>query len=85
MHAAFLTERTMSVKIGTTLSDPRPVTGGAVQGSVMGVLDHTIVLNISDSNNDQISSSDSLKMLGYKFDSFPTVQAQLDHLSKKNK
>ena len=45
MHAAFLTERTMSAKIGTTLSDPRPVTGGAVQGSVLGVLDHTVVLN----------------------------------------
>ena len=43
-----LTERTMSVKIGTTLSNPRPVTGGAVQGSVLGVLDHNVVLNNLD-------------------------------------
>ena len=48
MHAAFLSERSMSVKLGTVLSEPRPVTGGAVQGSVLGVLDHNIVLNNLD-------------------------------------
>ena len=48
MHAAFLTDRSMSVKIGTVLSNPRIVTGGAVQGSVLGVLDHNVVLNNID-------------------------------------
>ena len=41
MHAAFLSERTMSVKLGTVLSSPKPVTGGAVQGSVLGCLLYT--------------------------------------------
>ena len=44
MHAAFLTNRTMRVKVGDVLSDPVPVTGGAVLGSVLGVLDHNTVL-----------------------------------------
>ena len=48
MHAAFLTDRSMSVKLGTVLSNPKPVTGGAVQGSVLGVLDHNVVLNNLD-------------------------------------
>ena len=48
MHAAFLANRSMSVKIGTVLSTPRAVTGGAVQGSVLGVLDHNVVLNNLD-------------------------------------
>ena len=50
MHAAFLTDRSMSVKIGTVLSEPRVVTGGAVQGSVLGVIDHNVVLNNLDDN-----------------------------------
>ena len=45
MHAAFLRERSMSVKLGTTILIAKEVTGGAVQGSVLGVLDHNIVLN----------------------------------------
>ena len=40
----------MSVKIGTVMSGPREVTGGAVQGSVLGVLDHNIVLKNLDDN-----------------------------------
>ena len=48
MHAAFLTGTTMSVKIGTVQSKPKIVTGGAVQGSVLGVLDHNVVLNNLD-------------------------------------
>ena len=48
MHAAFLTNRTMSVKVGNTISSPTPVTGGAVQGSVLGVLDHNAVIEFVD-------------------------------------
>ena len=50
MHAAFLEDRTMKVKLGTVLSDSKIVTGGAVQGSVLGVLDHNVVLNNLDDN-----------------------------------
>lgn len=48
MHAAFLTNRNMRVKIGNVLSDLQPVTGGAVQGSVLGVLDHNAVMEFVD-------------------------------------
>ena len=48
MHAAFLTNRSMRVKIGNILSDPMEVTGGAVQGSILGVLDHNAVIEHVD-------------------------------------
>ena len=53
MHAAFLMDRTMRVKIGNILSDHKPVTGGAVQGSVLGVMDHNAVLEGINDNIDQ--------------------------------
>ena len=48
MHAAFLKDRSMSVKLGNIMSKSREVTGGAVQGSVLGVLDHNVCLNDLD-------------------------------------
>ena len=48
MHAAFLSGRKMSVKIGSCLSEPLSVTGGAVQGSILGVMDHNAVLEDID-------------------------------------
>ena len=53
MHAAFLDNRRMRVKIGNILSEEKPVTGGAVQGSVLGVLDHNAVLETIDEDIDQ--------------------------------
>ena len=53
MHAAFLTNRQMRVKIGNILSEEKKVTGGAVQGSVLGVLDHNAVLEFIDEEIDQ--------------------------------
>ena len=44
MHAAFLIGRLMQVKVGNTLSPRLNVTGGAVQGSVLGVMDHNAVM-----------------------------------------
>ena len=35
---SFLTNRSMQVKIGSTLSDPRPLSGGSPQGSILGCL-----------------------------------------------
>ena len=48
MHSAFLTNRTMAVKVGNTISPPRAVTGGAVQGSILGVMDHNAVMEFVD-------------------------------------
>ena len=49
MHHNFLQERTMIIKVGTITSEPVLVTGGAVQGSVLGILDHNAVLkNLDD-------------------------------------
>ena len=48
MHAAFLMDRRMQVKVGNAMSPPIPVTGGAVQGSLLGVLDHNAVLESMD-------------------------------------
>ena len=48
MHAAFLMDRSMQVKVGNTLSGSLPVTGGAVQGSVLGVMDHNAVMEKVD-------------------------------------
>lgn len=53
MHAAFLMDRTMRVKIGNVLYDPKAVTGGVVQGSVLGVMDHNAVLEGINDNIDQ--------------------------------
>ena len=35
--ATFLTGRTMSVRVGSTWTDPRQITGGCPQGSILGV------------------------------------------------
>ena len=35
--ATFLTDRQMVVKVGKTLSDPKPVNGGCPQGSILGM------------------------------------------------
>ena len=43
----------MHVKIGNILSQEKPVTGGAVQGSVLGVLDHNAVIEFIDDNVEQ--------------------------------
>ena len=48
MHAAFLKNRKMRVKIGNVLSEETEITGGAVQGSVLGVMDHNAVLEYID-------------------------------------
>ena len=50
MHKAFLEERTMVVKVGTEISEPVRITGGAVQGSVLGILNHNAVLESLDDN-----------------------------------
>jgi len=54
MHAAFLKGRKMRVKIGVEYSDEIRVTGGAVQGSILGVMDHNVCLeNLDDGLGDK--------------------------------
>ena len=36
--ATFLSNRTMSVRVGSSWSEPKPVTGGCPQGAILGVL-----------------------------------------------
>lgn len=52
MHAAFLHGRKMRVKVGNLISKEHAVTGGAVQGSVLGVLDHNAVMEYLDEDID---------------------------------
>ena len=52
MHAAFLDGRKMRVKVGNMISDEHSVTGGAVQGSVLGVMDHNAVMEFIDDDID---------------------------------
>lgn len=48
MCASLLHNRRMRVKIGNILSQEKCVMGGAVQGSVLGVLDHNAVIEFVD-------------------------------------
>ena len=43
MHLTFLQEWNKIVKVGTITSEPVLITGGVVQGSVLGILDHNAV------------------------------------------
>ena len=52
MHTAFLRDREMRVKVGNILSNSHPVTGGAVQGSVLGVMGHNAIMEFIDEDND---------------------------------
>ena len=57
MHAAFLKDRKMRVKIGNVLSDEMKITGGALKGSVLGVMDrNTCLLYTSPSPRDRQKS-----------------------------
>ena len=53
MHAAFLKDRQMRVKIGNVLSEAKSITGGAVQGSVLGVMGHNAVLEFINDDIEQ--------------------------------
>ena len=44
LHAAFLSSRTMAVRVGSTMSGPRRVNGGCVQGCLLGILQHNVCL-----------------------------------------
>ena len=60
MLRAFLTGRTMSVKINGTLSAPKPVNGGAPQGSLLGGYIFCMVMEKLVETTSQIANSSTL-------------------------
>ena len=52
--ATFLSNRTMTVKIGQTKSAPRPVYGGVPQGSILGVF----LFNVSTDDLEDLPAAD---------------------------
>ena len=60
----------MRVKVGNIISNEHPVYGGAVQGSVMGVMDHNAVMEFLD---DEIDYQDI-----YKYVDDLTMEEEID-------
>ena len=57
--ATFLSDRVMTVKVGSSWSDVRPVTGGCPQGSILGVFLFNATINdLEDAVTEHPSSSD---------------------------
>ena len=54
--AAFLTGRTMKVRVGQTWSDPRDVTGGCPQGSILGVFLFNVTTDDLEEGSAHVSS-----------------------------
>ena len=73
----------MSVKLGTFLSNPKRVTGGAVQGSVLGVLDRNVVLNDLDEDLPDIYSAKYVDDLTLIDTVEVEVQCMIDQTPKK--
>ena len=85
MRNAFLTNRRMQVKVGNILSDPILVTGGVVQGSILGVLDHNAVLENNDSDFMQPTSKyvDDMTLVENTTHSAPSIVDFNDTLGKE--
>ena len=62
MLRAFLTGRTMSVKISGTLSTPKPVNGGAPQGSLLGGYLFCMVIERLIANTNLLANSSTLSL-----------------------
>ena len=56
LHAAFLSGRKMQVRVGSVTSERRPVNGGCVQGSLLGVMQHNMCLDALDDGLENVTS-----------------------------
>ena len=76
MLATFLTNRTMRVRVGSTWSSPRAVTGGCPQGSILGVLLFNMTTDDLEEGSEYVapSSRPVLESIGDE-DSFCNAQA----------
>ena len=54
--AAFLTDRTMQVRVGSARSLPRQVSGGCPQGSILGVLPFNITTDNLEEDSPYMSA-----------------------------
>ena len=59
--STFLTNRTMSVKVGNSRSDPLPVNGGCPQGSILGVLLYNVTTDDLEDDYLGLTKPDSPK------------------------
>ena len=59
LGGTFLHERTMSVRVGSTWSKPRPVSGGVPQGSILGVLLVNMTTNYLEDDKNAIGLPNS--------------------------
>lgn len=81
---AFLTDRTFSVRVGTSYSHPRPVTSGVPQGSVLGpilFLIYTVDL-LKSLRSGHGAYADDCKLFGCPLTSGDDLQTDLDTLNR---
>ena len=75
--ASFLTSRTMSVKVGQSLSKPRVVLGGVPQGSILGVFLFNATIDSFEAASTDVVPYGSVS--GSEPTNFPPHDPALDH------